>query len=93
LDHVLIIHAVQDYEAWKRVFDAAATIRRDAGERSFQVLRYDNDPNKVVHFSRWDSIARAKAFFESPQLVEIRQQAGVESPEFIYLHLLETGTL
>jgi heme-degrading monooxygenase HmoA len=93
LDHVLIIHAVQDYEAWKKVFDAAAAMRRDAGERSFQVLRYENDPNKVVHFSRWDSMAKAKAFFESDRLEEIRRQAGVEAPEFIYLHQLEAGTL
>jgi heme-degrading monooxygenase HmoA len=93
LDHVLIIHAVRDYEAWKQVFDAAATLRRVAGEQSFQVLRDVSDPNKVVHFSRWESIARAKAFFESPELVEIRRQAGVESPEFLYLHQLEEGKL
>ncbi len=93
MDHVLIIHAVRDYEAWKQVFDAAAPIRREAGERSFQVLRDASDPNKVVHFSHWDSIARAKAFFESPELVAIRRQAGVESPEFLYLHQLEAGTL
>lgn len=93
MDHVLITHAVRDYEAWKTVFDAAASLRRDAGERSFQVLREASDPNKVVHFSRWESVARAKAFFESPELVEIRRQAGVESPEFLYLHQLEAGTL
>jgi hypothetical protein len=57
------------------------------------VLRYENDPNKVVHFSKWASIAKAKAFFESPKLVDIRKQAGVEAPEFIYLHQLEAGIL
>jgi quinol monooxygenase YgiN len=93
LDHVLILHAVQDYDAWKAVFDAAAPLRRDAGERAFQVLRYANDPNRVVHFSQWESLAQAKAFFESPQLEQIRQQAGVESPEFIYLQQLDAGTL
>lgn len=93
LEYVLIIHAVQDYDAWKQVFDAAAAIRREAGEQSFQVLRYDSDANKVVHFSQWESIAQAKAFFESPRLVEIRQQAGVQAPEFIYLQQLEAGTL
>ncbi|WP_254956681.1 MULTISPECIES: hypothetical protein [unclassified Cyanobium] len=40
-----------------------------------------------------NSDAKAKAFFESPELVEIRRQAGVESPEFPYLHQLEAGTL
>ena len=93
MHHVLIIHEVADYPAWKKVFDAAAGIRKEAGERSYQVLRYENDANKVVHFSVWSSIADARAFFESPRLVQIRQDAGVKSPEFIYLEQLEAGTL
>lgn len=90
---VLIIHTVDDYEAWKGVFDRAADIRREAGEQHFQVLRYEGDANRVVHFSKWESLANAKAFFESPRLVEIRRQAGVDEPEFIYLELLEEGHL
>jgi quinol monooxygenase YgiN len=91
--HVLIIHEVADYPAWKAVFDSAAGIRKEAGERSYQVLKYETDANRIVHFSAWTSIADAKAFFESPRLVKIRQEAGVKSPEFIYLDQLETGTL
>ena len=93
MPHVLIIHEVANYEAWKKVFDGAADIRKAAGERSYQVLRYENEPNKIVHFSSWTSLADAKAFFESPRLVEIRKQAGVKAPEFIYLEALESGTL
>ena len=90
--YVLIIHEVADYPAWKRVFDAAAGLRRDAGERSYQVLRYQNDPNRIVHFSVWTSLEEARRFFESPQLIRIRADAGVKSPEFIYLDQLEAGT-
>ncbi|MCX7275891.1 MAG: antibiotic biosynthesis monooxygenase [Burkholderiales bacterium] len=93
MQHVLIIHEVQDYAAWKKVFDAAAGIRFEAGERSYQVLRYDTDANKIVHFSAWTSLAQARAFFESPRLVQIRKDAGVKAPEFIYLEQLEAGTL
>lgn len=93
MQHVLIIHEVADYPAWKKVFDGAATIRREAGERSYQVLRYENEPNRIVHFSAWTSIADAKRFFESPRLVEIRKAAGVKTPDFIYLEQLESGTL
>lgn len=93
MQHVLIIHEVQDYAAWKKVFDAAAGIRFEAGERSYQVLRYDTDANKIVHFSAWTSLAQARAFFESPRLVQIRMDAGVKAPEFIYLEQLEAGTL
>jgi len=91
--HVLIIHEVADYPAWKKVFDEAAGIRQEAGERSFQVLKYENDPNRIVHFSVWTSHADARRFFESPRLVQIRQEAGVKAPEFIYLEELEAGRL
>jgi quinol monooxygenase YgiN len=93
MQYVLIIHEVADYPAWKKVFDAAAGIRKDAGERSYQVLKYETDANRIVHFSAWTSIADAKAFFESPRLVQIRREAGVKAPEFIYLEQLEAGTL
>jgi len=91
--HVLISHEVADYPAWKKVFDEAAGIRQEAGERSFQVLKYENDPNRIVHFSVWTSHADARRFFESPRLVQIRQEAGVKAPEFIYLEELEAGRL
>lgn len=93
MPHVLIIHEVADYAAWKKIFDAAAGIRQEAGERSYQALKYEQEPNKIVHFSTWTSIADAKAFFESPKLVKIREEAGVKAPEFIYLDQLEAGTL
>lgn len=91
--HVLIIHEVENYPAWKRVFDNASGIRKDAGELSYQVLRYENEPNKIVHFSIWTSHADAKRFFESPKLVQIRIEAGVKAPDFIYLDELESGIL
>jgi len=93
MQYVLIIHEVLDYPAWKKIFDEASGIRRDAGERSYQVLRYQSNPNKIVHFSEWTSIDDAKRFFESPQLIKIRAQAGVKSPNFIYLEQLEAGIL
>jgi len=65
MNHVLIIHEVEDYKAWKIIFDNASSIRKEAGELSYQVLRYEEDPNKIVHFSVWSSIKAAKNFFES----------------------------
>jgi quinol monooxygenase YgiN len=91
--HVLIVHDVADYDAWKRVFDDAAEMRRTAGERSYQVLRFADDPNRIVHLSTWVSHDAARAFFESPRLVEIRREAGVTAPEFSYLDELESGIL
>lgn len=82
--------------------DLLATIRHELGsldrverivEQSYHLLHDACDRNRVVHFSRWTSLAQAKAFFESDLLVEIRRLAGVEAPEFNYLHSLEQATL
>jgi quinol monooxygenase YgiN len=93
MQYVLIIHEVANYTAWKKIFDTAATIRKEAGEISYQVLQYESEANKIVHFSAWSSIENVKAFFESPRLAAIRKEAGVQSPEFIYLEELEAGIL
>ncbi len=93
MEYVLIIHEVEDYDAWKIIFDNASSIRKDAGEQSYQVLKYEKDPNKIVHFSKWSSVSNAKSFFESPELIKIREQAGVKAPEFIYLNELANGVL
>lgn len=93
MQYVLIIHEVENYQLWKKVFDDAAKIRKEAGEKAYQVLKYENNPKKIVHFSSWTSIDDAKQFFESPELVKIRIEAGVKSPEFIHLEQLESGTL
>jgi quinol monooxygenase YgiN len=93
MQYVLIIHEVEDYVAWKKIFDKASTIRKEAGEISYQVLKYENEANKIVHFSSWSSLENAKKFFESPELIQIRKEAGVQSPDFIYLEQLETGIL
>jgi quinol monooxygenase YgiN len=93
MQYVLIIHEVADYNAWKSIFDRASDMRKAAGEQSYQVLSYQSDPNKIVHFSQWSSIEAARQFFESTELVQIRIEAGVKSPEFIYLNQLESGVL
>jgi quinol monooxygenase YgiN len=93
MKNVLIIHEVEDYVAWKIIFDKASGIRKEAGEISYQVLKYEKDANKIVHFSTWTSHEDARRFFESPRLIKIREEAGVKAPEFIYLEQLEEGTL
>jgi len=93
MQYFLIIHEVEDYPAWKTIFDRAINIRKNAGETSYQLLKYDRDPNSIIHFSRWSSLENARTFFESPALVEIRKKAGVKAPKFIYLEEIENGVL
>ena len=93
MQHVLILHEVEAYPAWKLVFDQAADMRKRAGEISYQLLRDDHDANNIVHFSAWSSLDHARRFFESSELAEIRKKAGVKAPQFIYLQEIERGVL
>jgi len=93
LPYVLIIHEVDDYSTWKQGFDKARDLRKMADEIEFQILKYENEPNKIVHFSQWSSLNRAKEFFESEKVKLIRKGLGVKTPEFIYLNELENGIL
>jgi len=52
MQYVLIIHEVENYSDWKAGFDQANDMRKIAGELEYQILTYENEPCKVVHFSR-----------------------------------------
>lgn len=91
--YVLIVHEVEDYPRWKTVFDEAADMRHAAGELAYRLFAHEGEARQVVHFSRWTSLDAARAFFESPELVEIRRVAGVRAPQFHYLNEIEAGVL
>ena len=93
MSYVLIIHEVADYAKSKDGFDRAADQRKMAGELNYQVLHFETDGNKIVHYSQWVSTEKAKAFFESNEIQELRSKLGVKQPEFIYLQELEKGVL
>lgn len=90
---VLIQHEVASFPAWKAEFDAAAGLRKAAGEISFQLLCHEVAPRMVIHFSVWTTLDDARRFFESPEVQAIRQRAGVKAPEFSYLNEVEHGVL
>lgn len=93
MSYVLIIHDVADYPVWKTIFDHAAKMRKQAGEIRYQLLRDERDANHIVHFSEWSSLDAARRFFESPELVKIREAAGVKAPHFLYLEQIAQGVL
>ena len=84
MGYVLIIHEVDDYSEWKHGFDNAAGLRKDADELEYQILQYDGDANRVVHFSKLQSHTKAKLFFESEEVQRIRDELGVKMPTFVY---------
>ena len=84
--HVLVRHRVKNYPAWKTVFDGAIKMRKTSGEKSYQILQPESDPNDLILLFEWDSLLNAKKFLESPELRAAMKQSGViDEPEVHFL--------
>lgn len=89
--HVLVRHRVEDFEAWKPVFDDHAGMRKRFTERGHRLFRSTDDPNELTILFEFDDAGRAWEFVESEDLRLKMKQAGVEGrPEFVFLDHEET---
>ena len=92
--HVAVQHKVEDYKAWKAVFDNFSPTRKSGGERSYTLWRAAEDPNDISVLFEWDTLENARTFMKSTELKNAMQKAGVkEQPRIQYLNELDHGTL
>ena len=83
---LLVHHKVQDYSAWRKIFDDDANRRREYGSTEFQVFKSASDPNDLTVIMDYPSVDKAKAFATSDALKEKMKNAGVISqPELTFL--------
>jgi hypothetical protein len=77
---------VASFDAWLNVFETNGPAREAAGMQQAVVWQEDGDPNSVVVLIKVESLARARGFFENPELKSVMDAAGiVGTPEFTYL--------
>jgi heme-degrading monooxygenase HmoA len=90
--YMFVRHGVQDYDAWKSVFDSVGDLRRRNGEKSYQILRQENGSKKLVALFEWDSLDNARKYATSPELKEAMQRAGVTGkPEILFVEEAARG--
>ena len=90
--YMVVRHSVQDYDAWKSVFDSVRDLRKRNGEMSYQILREDNGSNALVALFEWDNLDNARRYAASPELKEAMQRAGVTGkPEISFLEEAARG--
>jgi heme-degrading monooxygenase HmoA len=83
---LLVHHKVQDYSAWRKIFDDDDQRRKGYGSTGFQVLKSTSDPNDITIIMDWPSVDAAQAFATSDALKEKMKDAGVISqPEIMFL--------
>jgi heme-degrading monooxygenase HmoA len=90
--YMFVRHSVQDYEAWKSVFDSVSDLRTRSGEKSYQILRQENGSTELIALFEWDNLENARRYAGSPELREAMQRAGVSGkPEILFLEEAARG--
>jgi heme-degrading monooxygenase HmoA len=82
---LLIRHTVQDYSAWKAVFDEQTDVRRANGSQGGRLFR-STESGEVLVLLEWDDLERARLFADSDDLREAMARAGVtDRPDIWFL--------
>jgi antibiotic biosynthesis monooxygenase (ABM) superfamily enzyme len=90
--YMFVRHSVRDYEAWKSAFDSAIDLRKQNGEKSYQILRQGNGSNELVALFEWDNLDNARKYAASPELKAAMEKAGVTGkPEILFLEEAARG--
>ena len=91
--HLHVGFKVEDYELWKKGYDASIEQRKAAGEISFQVLRKVDDPNTVTVLSVQESAEQVQAFIASPDLKARMKAAGItKMGQMLIMEEMDSGT-
>ena len=64
----IVKHTVNDYGAWRTVYDGVQPLRDKHGVDAASVLRDPGDPNTVMVLHWFPSVAQAEAFAGDPGL-------------------------
>jgi quinol monooxygenase YgiN len=73
----VVHHRVNDYAAWKLVFDEHEDVRRRHGQFEHRLYQDPYEPNRVVIHNDFPSEEAALAFRDDPSLADAMQRGGV----------------
>jgi hypothetical protein len=78
-------HPVEDYHAWRKVYDDFDEERRGWGVFAQAVYQSVEDPNDVTLWHDFANADEARAFLSSARLHEVMAEAGVAGEPEIWL--------
>lgn len=73
-----IRHNVQDYAAWRKVYDEVEPLRAQHGCTAQRVLRLPDDGNDLFITHDFPTFEQAEGFAHDPALREAMERGGVE---------------
>lgn len=75
---MIIHHRVQDYEAWRPVYDAHEPARLAAGLTNGRVFRSTDEPDDIVILFDMANRGKAEALLSTEDMKTTMQRAGVQ---------------
>jgi len=79
-------HPVQDYQAWREVYDSLGDMQRAAGVTGESVHQLADAPNTVLVLHTFATAAEAEDFLANPELLAAMERAGVAGPPRIEIY-------
>jgi quinol monooxygenase YgiN len=79
----IVRHPVNDYTAWRTVYEEVQPLRDKHGVNAADVLQDPADPNKLTILHWFPSVDQAQAFVTDPALKDAMARAGVSAPPHI----------
>jgi heme-degrading monooxygenase HmoA len=80
---MLVQHTVRDYSTWKTVYDSVKGLRTANGELSDQIFHDASNPNRLTILFKWNTLANAQKWAQSPELKAAMVKAGVDGAPVI----------
>src|SRR5438093_171455 len=77
---VFVRHEVNDYAAWRKVYNDFDATRKKMGVIAQAVYQSADNPNDVTITHDFKSMDKAKAFAESAELKGAMEKAGLKGP-------------
>lgn len=74
---VIVQHQVEDYDAWRPLFDGHGTVRREHECSSERVYRAVDDPNHIAVVMEYPTAEAAEGLLADPSLSEAMSRGGV----------------
>jgi quinol monooxygenase YgiN len=82
---LFVRHEVNDYVAWRKIYNEFDKTRRNLGVTAQAVYRLPDNPNDVTVIHDFKSMEQARAFIASPDLKTAMDKAGVKGNPQIWI--------
>ena len=78
MSHLFVRHTVEDFDAWKPIYDEHDATRSSFGLKEIALHRGADNANDVTAVFELESLARGREFAGSDDLKEVMMRAGVQ---------------